>query len=71
MCENELCEPNCRLAITGSLVGDRDDAYSDVDLILVIDDEAYDAVMRERLALVGSWASLVAGSPGSMSASHV
>ncbi|WP_206738646.1 hypothetical protein [Streptomyces sp. M3] len=31
----------------------------------------YDAVMRERLALVGSWASLVAGSPRSMSASHV
>ncbi|MFJ2294985.1 hypothetical protein ACIOG7_25365 [Streptomyces sp. NPDC087894] len=52
------------VAITGSLVGDRHDVYSDVDLILVIDDEAYDAVMRERLALVGSWASLVAGFTG-------
>src|SRR4051794_29304680 len=52
------------VAITGSLVGDRSDVYSDVDLILVIDDEAYDAVMRERLVLIGSWASLVAGFTG-------
>lgn len=52
------------VAITGSLAEGRPDVYSDVDLILVIDDEAYDAVMRERLALIGSWASLVAGFTG-------
>ncbi|GAA0374878.1 nucleotidyltransferase domain-containing protein [Streptomyces blastmyceticus] len=52
------------VAITGSLVGGRPDVYSDVDLILAIDDEAYDAVMRERLALIGSWTSLVAGFTG-------
>ncbi|WP_413812565.1 nucleotidyltransferase domain-containing protein [Streptomyces sp. OE57] len=52
------------VAITGSIVGGRPDVYSDVDLILVIDDEAYEAVMRERLVLIGSWASLVAGFTG-------
>ena len=52
------------VAITGSLVRGRPDVYSDVDLILVIDDETYDAVMRERLALIGSWAPLVAGFTG-------
>ena len=52
------------VAITGSMVGGRPDVYSDVDLILVIDDEAYDAVMRERLVLIGSWTSLVAGFTG-------
>ncbi|MFH8404045.1 nucleotidyltransferase domain-containing protein [Streptomyces sp. NPDC018019] len=52
------------VAITGSLAGGRPDAYSDVDLILVIDDAAYDAVMRERLVLIGSWTSLVAGFTG-------
>ncbi|MEU3461235.1 nucleotidyltransferase domain-containing protein [Streptomyces sp. NPDC006733] len=52
------------VALTGSLAGGRPDAYSDVDLILVIEDAAYDAVMRERLALIGSWTSLVAGFTG-------
>lgn len=52
------------VAITGSLAGGRPDVYSDVDLILVIDDEAYEAVMRERLVLIGSWTSLVAGFTG-------
>ncbi|MEU6625110.1 nucleotidyltransferase domain-containing protein [Streptomyces litmocidini] len=52
------------VAITGSIVGGRPDVYSDVDLILVVDDEAYDAVMRERLVLIGSWTSLVAGFTG-------
>lgn len=52
------------VAITGSIAEGRPDIYSDVDLILVIDDEAYDAVMRERLVLIGSWASLVAGFTG-------
>lgn len=52
------------VAVTGSIAKGRPDVYSDVDLILVIDDEAYDAVMRERLALIGSWGSLVAGFTG-------
>ncbi|MER5796114.1 nucleotidyltransferase domain-containing protein [Streptomyces sp. NPDC001980] len=52
------------VAITGSIVGGRPDVYSDVDLIVVVDDEAYDVVMRERLALIGSWTSLVAGFTG-------
>ncbi|MEU4011371.1 nucleotidyltransferase domain-containing protein [Streptomyces pseudogriseolus] len=52
------------VAITGSIVGGHPDVYSDVDLLLVVDDEAYDAVMRERLVLIGSWVSLVAGFTG-------
>ncbi|KRV48328.1 hypothetical protein AQ490_25270 [Wenjunlia vitaminophila] len=52
------------VAITGSIAEGRSDAYSDVDLILVIDDDAYEAVMGERLALIGSWSSLVAGFTG-------
>ncbi|WP_445398124.1 nucleotidyltransferase domain-containing protein [Streptomyces sp. LE64] len=52
------------VAITGSLVGGRPDVYSDVDLVLAVDDEAYDAVMKERLALIGSWSALVAGFTG-------
>jgi hypothetical protein len=35
-----------------------------LDLILVIDDEAYEAVMRGRLVLIGSGVSLVAGFTG-------
>ncbi|WP_436776347.1 nucleotidyltransferase domain-containing protein [Yinghuangia sp. YIM S09857] len=52
------------MALTGSIAGGRCDVYSDVDLILVVDDEDYDAVMRERLVLIGSWTSLVAGFTG-------
>ncbi|GAB2604770.1 aminoglycoside 6-adenylyltransferase [Streptomyces capparidis] len=52
------------VAITGSIADGRPDVYSDVDLILVIDDQAYDEVMRERLGLIGSWTSLVAGFTG-------
>ncbi|WP_026411797.1 nucleotidyltransferase domain-containing protein [Actinomadura oligospora] len=52
------------VAVTGSIATGRPDEYSDVDLVVVVDDEAYDAVMRERLALIGSWASLVAGFTG-------
>ncbi|MFF8811702.1 nucleotidyltransferase domain-containing protein [Streptomyces pactum] len=52
------------VALTGSLAGGNPDAYSDVDLVLVVEDAAYDAVLRERLALIGSWTSLVAGFTG-------
>ncbi|MEU7023767.1 nucleotidyltransferase domain-containing protein [Streptomyces sp. NPDC046203] len=52
------------VALTGSLAGGRPDAYSDVDLIVVVDDDAHGAVMAERLALIGSWVPLVAGFTG-------
>ncbi|MDQ2587943.1 nucleotidyltransferase domain-containing protein [Saccharothrix yanglingensis] len=52
------------VAVAGSLAGGRPDTYSDVDLIVVVDDEAFDAVMEERLALIGSWTTLVAGFTG-------
>jgi predicted nucleotidyltransferase len=52
------------VAITGSLAGGDPDDYSDVDLIVVVDDEPYDTVMAQRLPLIGSWTSLVAGFTG-------
>ncbi|MFC0597859.1 nucleotidyltransferase domain-containing protein [Streptomyces palmae] len=52
------------VAVAGSLAGGHPDAYSDVDLIVAVDDEAFDAVMRERLGLIGSWTELVAGFTG-------
>jgi predicted nucleotidyltransferase len=52
------------VAVAGSIARGHPDIYSDVDLIVVIDDEAFDAVMKERLALIGSWSALVAGFTG-------
>ncbi|MEV7121070.1 nucleotidyltransferase domain-containing protein [Kitasatospora griseola] len=52
------------VALTGSIAAGDCDEYSDVDLVLAVDDAAYDAVVRERLALIGSWTSLVAGFTG-------
>jgi predicted nucleotidyltransferase len=52
------------VAVAGSIAGGAPDVYSDVDLIVVIDDEAFDSVMQERLTLIGSWAALVAGFTG-------
>lgn len=52
------------VAVAGSLAGGHADLYSDVDLIVVVDDEAFDAVMKERLTLIGSWVDLVAGFTG-------
>ncbi|MFI7635886.1 nucleotidyltransferase domain-containing protein [Nonomuraea sp. NPDC049400] len=52
------------VAVAGSIAKGRPDSYSDVDLIVVIDDEAFDSVMKERLELIGSWAALVAGFTG-------
>ncbi|MFD8079825.1 nucleotidyltransferase domain-containing protein [Streptomyces sp. NPDC059718] len=52
------------VAVAGSIAGGRPDIYSDVDLIVVVDDEAFDSVMAERLTLIGSWAALVAGFTG-------
>jgi predicted nucleotidyltransferase len=52
------------VAVAGSIAGGHPDIYSDVDLIVVVDDEAFDSVMKERLTLIGSWAALVAGFTG-------
>ncbi|MEV4065693.1 nucleotidyltransferase domain-containing protein [Nonomuraea dietziae] len=52
------------VAVAGSIARGHPDGYSDVDLIVVIDDEAFDSVMKERLELIGSWAALVAGFTG-------
>lgn len=52
------------VAVAGSLAGGYPDIYSDVDLIVVIDDEAFESVMKERLTLIGSWAPLVVGFTG-------
>lgn len=52
------------VAVTGSIAGGAPDVYSDVDLVVVIDDEAFDSVMKERLTLIGSWAALVSGFTG-------
>jgi len=52
------------VAMTGSLAGGHPDVYSDVDLVVVIDEVAYDAVMRDRLGLIGAWAPLVTGFTG-------
>ncbi|MEU1488191.1 nucleotidyltransferase domain-containing protein [Streptomyces sp. NPDC005752] len=52
------------VAAAGSIAVGHPDAYSDVDLIVVVDDEAFAAVMVERLALIGSWTDLVAGFTG-------
>ncbi|UGQ12562.1 nucleotidyltransferase domain-containing protein [Yinghuangia sp. ASG 101] len=52
------------VALTGSIAEGDPDVYADVDLVLVVDDDAYDAVLRQRLALIGSWTSLVTGFTG-------
>ena len=52
------------VAVAGSIAGGHPDIYSDVDLIVVIDDEAFDSVMKERLTLISSWAPLVVGFTG-------
>ncbi|MER6141259.1 nucleotidyltransferase domain-containing protein [Streptomyces sparsogenes] len=52
------------VAVAGSLAGGYADTYSDVDLIVAVDDKAFDSVMKDRLTLIGSWVPLVAGFTG-------
>ncbi|MGH8791296.1 MAG: nucleotidyltransferase domain-containing protein, partial [Stackebrandtia sp.] len=52
------------VALSGSLASGQSDDYSDVDLILVVEDAAFEEVMGERLALIESWTPLVAGVTG-------
>ncbi|MFD3686709.1 nucleotidyltransferase domain-containing protein [Nocardiopsis sp. NPDC058631] len=49
------------VAVAGSIAGGLPDIYSDVDLVVAVEDEAFDSVMADRLALIGSWTDLVAG----------
>ncbi|GAA1980382.1 nucleotidyltransferase domain-containing protein [Catenulispora subtropica] len=52
------------VGLAGSLAGGNPDVYSDVDLVVAVDDEAFDAVLAERFALIGAWTELVAGFTG-------
>jgi len=52
------------VAMAGSIAEGHSDIYSDVDLVVVVDDEAFEEVMAERLALIASWAELVVGFTG-------
>ncbi|WGX95346.1 nucleotidyltransferase domain-containing protein [Nocardioides sp. L-11A] len=52
------------LGLSGSMADGTADEHSDVDLVVVVRDEAYDEVMADRLGLIGSWASLVDGFTG-------
>ena len=52
------------VAVAGSLASGTGDEFSDIDLVVVIDDAAYPEVSADRLEAVGSWARLVAGFTG-------
>ncbi|MFD6275939.1 nucleotidyltransferase domain-containing protein [Streptomyces sp. NPDC060209] len=52
------------VAVAGSIAVGHPDVYSDVDLVVVVDDASFDDVMAVRLALIGSWTDLVAGFTG-------
>ncbi|MFI9488443.1 nucleotidyltransferase domain-containing protein [Promicromonospora sp. NPDC052451] len=52
------------VAAGGSVANGVPDEYSDVDLVLAVEDDAFDQVMRERLALIEAWSPLVAGFTG-------
>ena len=52
------------VALSGSLAHGRADDYSDIDLVLGIEDEAFAEVMEHRLELVASWTRLVVGFTG-------
>ncbi|MEV4599837.1 nucleotidyltransferase domain-containing protein [Amycolatopsis sp. NPDC049253] len=52
------------VAVGGSIAHGEPDEYSDVDVVVVVDDDAFDAVTAERFALIGSWIDLVAAFTG-------
>jgi predicted nucleotidyltransferase len=52
------------VAIAGSLAQGTPDEYSDVDLIVVVQDSAFDTVMNERLTLIQAWANVMIGFTG-------
>lgn len=52
------------VAAAGSIANGSPDEHSDIDLVLAVEDDAFDEVMRERMDLIASWAPLVAGFTG-------
>ncbi|GAA1442243.1 nucleotidyltransferase domain-containing protein [Leifsonia poae] len=52
------------VALAGSIAAGRADEYSDVDLIVVVADDAFERVMAERLDLLADWTPLVTGFTG-------
>ncbi|MGP3938475.1 nucleotidyltransferase domain-containing protein [Streptomyces sp. 6N106] len=52
------------VAASGSLASGNPDTYSDIDLVIVIDETSFEPVMTRRLELIGSWTDLVAGFTG-------
>ncbi|MGW4487756.1 nucleotidyltransferase domain-containing protein [Amycolatopsis sp. NPDC004368] len=52
------------VAVTGSIAHGEPDEYSDVDIVVAVDDRAFDAVTAERFALIGSWVELLAAFTG-------
>lgn len=52
------------VAIAGSMARGTPDEYSDVDLIVVVQDSAFDSVMIERFTLIEAWAKVVIGFTG-------
>ncbi|MQM26355.1 nucleotidyltransferase domain-containing protein [Glycomyces albidus] len=52
------------VAAGGSIANGVPDEYSDIDLVLAIEDDEFDEVMRGRLALIAAWSPLVAGFTG-------
>ena len=51
-------------AIAGSMARGTPDTHSDVDLIVVVEDSAFEEVMSERFALISAWAGVVAAFTG-------
>jgi predicted nucleotidyltransferase len=52
------------VAAGGSIANGAPDHYSDVDLVVAVDDGSFNELMSERLALINSWVPLVAGFTG-------
>src|SRR5690606_8431243 len=52
------------VAAAGSIANGRPDEYSDVDLVLAVEDDRFDSVLPERIDLIRSWTPLVAAFTG-------
>lgn len=52
------------LAAGGSLLSGGMDAYSDLDLVVVVDDVAHESVMGDRAGIAGGWGALLAAFTG-------
>ena len=52
------------VAVAGSIASGTADEYSDVDLVIVVDDAVYSEVMDNRVELVRGWAPVVAAFTG-------